>query len=102
MQIEPQHLKIIEDCLKKQNLSDIGIDVYVFGSRAKNTARTYSDLDLALKAKNKVIEHTVIFNLKSAFSESNLPYLVDVIDLNAIKPDFYNAISDDLIPLKYS
>ena len=51
MQIEQQHLKIIEDCLQKQNLSDKGIDVYIFGSRAKKTARTFfSDLDFGLKS----------------------------------------------------
>lgn len=66
--------------------------VFIFGSRAKNKAQDYSDLDLALHTKEK-INAKISTQLKNAFEESLLPYTVDVVDINAISTSF-KAIVD--------
>ena len=78
-------------------------NVYVFGSRAKNTARINSDLDLALESiSGAKIASTIIIDLKEAFNNSNLPYGVDIIDLNNISNTFRTLINQEkkIFPLK--
>jgi len=97
IEITPEHLDIVIKILDKHlNLEDV--DVYVFGSRAKLTAKRCSDLDLALESKN-IILHSDIFAIKDDFENSLLPYKVDVIDLDSISDEFKKIIKNDLIKL---
>ena len=69
-------------------------DVLVFGSRYKQTPKDYSDLDLAFALTNgQRLGIKRIGQLEEAFSESELSYRVDVVDYNAISPEF-RAIID--------
>ena len=43
--------KIVNQILRKHIPNDV--EVWVFGSRATNSAKPFSDLDLALKTKHK-------------------------------------------------
>lgn len=70
--------------------------VYIFGSRAKNSNKKFSDLDIALKDKTK-ISFAVMADLQEKFDESSLPYKVDIIDLNSITKSFLNCIGSDLV-----
>ena len=67
-------------------------DVLIFGSRYHGKAWEYSDLDLAFVAEGK-LGFDRCYQLKEAFSESDLPFRVDVLDYNAISPEF-RAIID--------
>lgn len=67
-------------------------EVRVFGSRVRGTARRYSDLDLALVAPERIPQNK-LESLKDAFSESDLPILVDVLDWNTISPSFQQCIN---------
>ena len=60
-----------------------GNQVWVFGSRALGKAKPFSDLDLIV-AYGAPAEFRILHALKEAFSESRLPYRVDVHDWNAI------------------
>ena len=51
----------------------------------------YSDLDIALVSPEK-IDWRKIESLKDAFSESNLPIIVDIIDLNSVSENFRESI----------
>ena len=53
--------------------------VWVFGSRATGRARRYSDLDLAINA-GRPLTLDEIAGLAEAFSDSDLPYKVDLAD----------------------
>ena len=53
--------------------------VWVFGSRATGRARRYSDLDLAIDA-GRPLTLDEIAGLAEAFSDSDLPYKVDLAD----------------------
>lgn len=54
----------------------------IFGSRALQTNRPGSDIDIALFGEG--ITLTIILSLVNAFDESDIPYLVDIIKYNSI------------------
>lgn len=54
-------------------------EVWAFGSRAKWTAKPYSDLDLAVISTAPLPLETSAA-LSDAFAESDLPWRVDVVD----------------------
>jgi len=66
-------------------------EVRIFGSRYNGNVKEYSDLDCAIIGKNK-IDWKIIADMKSAFEESDLPYRVDLLDWNAISPEFRKTI----------
>ncbi len=57
--------------------------IWVFGSRATGRARRYSDLDLAIDA-GRPLTLDEIAGLSEAFSDSDLPYKVDLVDWHNI------------------
>ena len=63
----------------------------MFGSRIHGTAKPWSDLDLAIKAKS-VLGWKLLAEIKEAFQESDLPFRVDIVDWNDIKESFRKAI----------
>jgi type I restriction enzyme S subunit len=56
-----------------------GREVWAFGSRARRTARRHSDLDLAVIAVAP-IPNAVLAAMAEDFSNSDLPWKVDVLD----------------------
>jgi predicted nucleotidyltransferase len=56
---------------------------WVFGSRATGRARRYSDLDLAIDAGRQLTLDDIA-RLAEAFSDSDLPYRVDLVDWHDI------------------
>jgi predicted nucleotidyltransferase len=84
------HQRIVLDILDAHLPADAA--VWVFGSRASGRARRYSDLDLTINAGRRLtIDETAI--LREAFDESDLPYRVDVVDWQAITPEFRSLIA---------
>ena len=86
--VSDYEFSIIKDVIEKYAPD---CDVLAFGSRYKWTPKDYSDLDLAFAAEGE-------FGLKrrslieEAFSESSLPYRVDVVDYNGVSPEFRKII----------
>jgi predicted nucleotidyltransferase len=66
-------------------------EIIVFGSRIHGTAKPWSDLDLAIKAKSP-LDWKLLAEIKEAFQESELPFRVDIVDWNDITPAFRKAI----------
>ena len=65
--------------------------VYLFGSRAKGTARQFSDCDLAIQADEKLkLNH--LAQLEEIFAESDLPFKIDLIDLQRVSEEFQQHI----------
>lgn len=99
LDINKDHLAIIKHILNKFLTTE---NVWVFGSRATNSARKYSDLDLALEdISGRKIDIDIMLSLQSDFAESDLPWSVDVIDLNNVSDEFKNIINKDKIRLIY-
>ena len=62
-------------------------EVRAFGSRVTGNAKKFSDLDLALIGPEK-LDWRKLEELRDAFSESDLPIIVDVHDWKAIPEEF--------------
>ena len=87
--IRPDHLEIVQNILREH--LPAGFKVWVFGSRANWTTKDSSDLDLAVEGTD-TLDHKAMVRLEVAFEESDLPYTVDVVDLNAVSPDFREIV----------
>ena len=72
---------------------------FVFGSRATGRARPYADLDLALDAGRSLTldEHAALIE---AFSESDLPFKVDIVDLALASKAFRVIIDSHAVALR--
>ena len=66
--------------------------VWVFGSRVTGRARRYSDLDLAIDAGRRLTLDEIAA-LAEAFSDSNLPYQVDLVDWHDIDDRWRRTIA---------
>jgi predicted nucleotidyltransferase len=70
----------------------------VFGSRATGRARRYSDLDLAIDAGRQLtLDETA--RLAEAFSDSDLPYRVDLVDWHNVDDRWRQMILAERVPL---
>lgn len=67
-------------------------EVRVFGSRVTGKAKPFSDLDLAVMGDEPLSLETRA-RLEEAFSESDLPWKVDVLDWNLTDEKFRNLIN---------
>jgi type I restriction enzyme S subunit len=95
LNIRADHAEIIHRILK-DNLEE-GTYVFAFGSRANWTAKQSSDLDLGVDSFGVKLDKKIKSNLEGAFEESDLPYKVDVVDLNSVSESFREAIQDQLV-----
>jgi len=89
----PKQWEIVRDILQQHVPQH---PVWAFGSRAKWTAKPYSDLDLAV-----ITEHPLPLSTRAAlvddFSESDLPWRVDMIDWATTSASFREVIARDKV-----
>ena len=79
--LSPDHRRLVLNILRAHLPQ--GTRAWVFGSRATGRARRYSDLDLAIDAGRRLTLDEIA-GLTEAFSDSDLPYKVDLIDWHDI------------------
>lgn len=91
--IRPDHWAIVRDILQKHVPQ---YEVWAFGSRAKWTAKQYSDLDLAVIA-DQPLSISVSASIADDFSESDLPWKVDVVDWATTSASFREVIRRDRV-----
>ncbi|HZK99066.1 MAG TPA: nucleotidyltransferase domain-containing protein [Caulobacteraceae bacterium] len=70
--------------------------VWACGSRARGGARRYSDLDLVLIA-SAPLPLGRLGDLREAFSESDLPFRVDLVEWSAASPSFRARLARDMV-----
>jgi len=70
------------------------VTIKVFGSRAKNTAKKFSDLDIAIMGNSPISRETMTF-LHDDFRDSDLPIKVDVVDYSLLDSLFKKIIDTD-------
>ena len=68
-------------------------EVRAFGSRVNGKAKKFSDLDIVIMSETP-ISSVKMASLKDAFSESNLPFRVDVLDWSDTSDGFRKIISN--------
>lgn len=91
LDVRPDHLQIVKTILYT-HVPDC--EVWAFGSRTKQSARNTSDLDLCIRGE-KPLGFSLLAALKDAFSESNIPYKVDVVDWAVTSESFRAIIEAD-------
>ncbi len=62
-------------------LSGYAVDVYLFGSRARGTARRGSDVDVAI-LPTAPLPPGLLARVRESLEESHVPYVVEVVDLS--------------------
>lgn len=88
LDLERRHLDEVRRILARHAPQ---VRAWAFGSRTDGRAKRFSDLDVVLQAQNGVPIETLA-DLRDAFSESDLPITVDVVDWDAVDPEFRASI----------
>ena len=91
MYMESRHLEIVRAILKKYPYT-----FYAFGSRVKGTHKRLSDLDICFVDN---IPGNILSHIREDFEKSNLPFTVDLVNLNTCDEKFRAQIEPDLILL---
>ena len=94
--VAPHHLRIVMDILRRHVPRHA---VWAFGSRATGKAKPYSDLDLAV-ITDQPLPLATQAALAEAFSESDLPWRVDVVDWATTGESFRAIIARDKVVLQ--
>ena len=93
--ISPAERRILLDVLARRAP---GVGVRAFGSRVHRNAKPWSDLDLVLMSEAPISAETMMM-IKLDFSESDLPWRVDVLEWARVDESFRHIISSDLTPI---
>jgi type I restriction enzyme S subunit len=94
--IRPDHWDIVRRILRQYAP---GYEVWAFGSRARRTAKAYSDLDIAV-ISDQPLSLALSAQLSDAFSESDLPFKVDVVDWASTGESFRTVIEQNKVVLQ--
>jgi len=88
IKIEPYDYQILQKILSKYPYR-----FYAYGSRTKGTARKFSDLDICYQEE---IPDEVVCQIKEELEESNLPFIVELVNWKQMRPQFQELIRKDL------
>jgi predicted nucleotidyltransferase len=87
---------IVSDILQKY-LSQYS--AWAFGSRVRHTHKPFSNLDIVV-VNDESLSIATMAELSEAFSESDLPWKVDVIDWASISNNFKDHIKSNKLELQ--
>ena len=93
--LTPPHRAMVEEILRKHVP---GCEVRIFGSRATGKARPLSDLDLVIMTEQS-IDVGPWTELRDAFSESDLPFVVDVLDWSGLSETIRRRVEETAVTL---
>jgi len=69
--------------------------VFLFGSRAQDTAGKWSDYDIGVKHKQgKKLSETVKEALKKELESSDIPYIIEIVDFATVSDKFKKVALD--------
>lgn len=69
------------------NLPDNSYKAFIFGSRATNSNRSFSDIDLGILGSKPLPSKNYI-NLIQAFEDSDIPYRTEIVDFSSVSDKF--------------
>lgn len=96
LHIAPEHLALVQRLLREG--LPAGATVRVFGSRVTGRVKPYSDLDLLIDAGRRMsLDESG--SLAEAFTESDLPWKVDLLDRHGVDEGFLRLIEAVSLPL---
>lgn len=91
--LRPEHLAIVRNILQIHVPDRV---VEVFGSRVQGRTKKASDLDLVIMGDNPLDIRT-FGNLQEAFSESDLPMKVDIVEWARTSASFRKIIEEQKV-----
>jgi type I restriction enzyme S subunit len=94
--IHPGEWEIVLNLLRR-HVPDC--EVWAFGSRARKAAKPFSDLDLAILG-SQPLTLSIQADLSEDFSESDLPFKVDLVDWATTSDRFRNVIEGERVVLQ--
>ena len=94
--LSPNHLRTVKQILAEHVPA---CEVRAFGSRVTQSAKKYSDLDLAVVGVT-ALDRNTLARLKEASEDSDLSILVDVLDWQEISQSFREIIAKDYAVLQ--
>ena len=68
--------------------------IYLFGSRARGTNRSNSDIDLALDT-GKALSFLQIAQAKNVLEALNIPEMIDLVDLQSVNQELKEIIKKE-------
>jgi len=86
VQLEKPYLKALKAIVAEQVDTNTWQPV-IFGSRGSGRAQKFSDIDLGFIG-DKPLPAKVEVGLWEALDDSDIPYVVDIVDLSAVQPEF--------------
>lgn len=95
--LSEKHLQQIESIVR-QHLHSYRCQVYIFGSRATGKAGRFSDVDIGIEADGPISD-AVLARLETAFEESDLPFQVDLVNIEQTESKFKKLAKAKIIPL---
>ncbi|MFC4023778.1 nucleotidyltransferase family protein [Oceanobacillus longus] len=80
-----QMLLMVKD-LVLETMQDVPVNIYLFGSWARNEEKRTSDIDVAFDSQKKISIKKWV-ELRDKIDESTIPYHVDLVDLQNTNSD---------------
>lgn len=96
LSLSERELAIVHDILRAHLPANVS--VHVFGSRAGDHPKQWSDLDLVLEAP-AALPLELLAALAEAFDSSDLPWKVDLVDRRTVSVDFGRLIDRKKVAL---
>lgn len=94
--LEDKWKLLIKQTVQKYLGNDVKI--FLFGSRVTGTNRQWSDVDVGIITKEKIPGSKMV-EIEYELSESDIPYLVDVVDFQSVNLDFAKVALSSKIDL---
>ena len=94
--LNPDHLDIVKQLLQKHIPHDT---VWAFGSRVTENIKPYSDLDLVI-VRDHPLSLELLAALAEDFSQSDLPFRVDIVDWATTHASFRKIIQQQFVVLQ--
>ena len=88
--LSQQTLRVIEDIFRNNIPSGIRVIVSIFGSRAKGTHSTYSDVDLLIECE--ALPPGTLSKIAESLEESSLPYKFDLVDAAKLATEYEHSV----------
>ncbi len=95
--IDPQTFSKLKDILFRY-IDPKDYSLFIFGSRATDKNKKYSDIDIGVEGKKPLTLRTLA-RVHDAFEESDLPYTVDVVDFATVSDRFKRVAKKESIAL---
>lgn len=95
--VDKNTFSILKSVIHK-HLDNSKYRAFIFGSRAYPSHRQYSDLDIGIMGLD-VVPTSTLFQIKEDLSNSDIPYLTDVVDFGAVSKSFREKALSNIISL---